>query len=33
MLHRLQLAGLAERIGNLTLGASRRPLTLYRLLL
>ncbi|GIH19732.1 hypothetical protein [Rugosimonospora africana] len=33
MLHRLELAGLAERIGNLTLGASGRPLTLYRLLL
>jgi hypothetical protein len=33
MLHRLELAGLAERAGNLTLGASGRPLTLYRLTL
>jgi hypothetical protein len=33
MLHRLELAGLAERIGNLTSGASGRPLTLYRLTL
>jgi hypothetical protein len=31
MLHRLELAGLAERTGNLTSGASGRPLTLYRL--
>jgi hypothetical protein len=33
MLHRLELAGLAERAGSLTLGASGRPLTLYRLTL
>lgn len=33
MLHRLELAGLAERTGNLTSGASGRPLTLYRLTL
>lgn len=31
MLHRLELAGLAERTGNLTTGTSGRPLTLYRL--
>ncbi len=31
MLHRLELAGLAERTGNLTSGTSGRPLTLYRL--
>lgn len=33
MLRRLELAGLAERTGNLTSGASGRPLTLYRLTL
>ncbi|MFG6191100.1 hypothetical protein ACFKCF_02215 [Nonomuraea sp. JJY05] len=33
MLHRLELAGLAERTGNLTSGTSGRPLTLYRLTL
>ncbi|GII92435.1 hypothetical protein [Sinosporangium siamense] len=33
MLHRLELAGLAERMGNLTSGTSGRPLTLYRLTL
>ncbi|MBF9128939.1 hypothetical protein I0C86_08070 [Plantactinospora sp. S1510] len=33
MLHRLELAGLAERTGNLALGTSGRPLTLYRLTL
>lgn len=33
MLHRLVLAGLAERTGNLTSGSSGRPLTLYRLTL
>lgn len=33
MLHRLELAGLAERMGNQTSGSSGRPLTLYRLLL
>ncbi|GAA0912959.1 hypothetical protein [Nonomuraea longicatena] len=33
MLHRLELAGLAERTGNLTSGSSGRPLTLYRLML
>ncbi|PZG12446.1 hypothetical protein C1J01_32810 [Nonomuraea aridisoli] len=33
MLHRLELAGLAERTGNLTSGSSGRPLTLYRLTL
>jgi hypothetical protein len=33
MLQRLELAGLAERTGNLTSGASGRPLTLYRLTL
>jgi hypothetical protein len=33
MLHRLELAGLAERTGNLTSGNSGRPLTLYRLTL
>ncbi|MGK5674260.1 hypothetical protein ACSNOB_15635 [Micromonospora sp. URMC 106] len=33
MLHRLELAGLAERTGNLASGASGRPLTLYRLTL
>jgi len=33
MLHRLELAGLAERTGNLSSGASGRPLTLYRLTL
>jgi hypothetical protein len=33
MLHRLELAGLAERTGNLTSGGSGRPLTLYRLTL
>lgn len=33
MLHRLELAGLAERTGNLTDGTSGRPLTLYRLTL
>ncbi|MCG5218438.1 hypothetical protein [Streptosporangium sp. KLBMP 9127] len=33
MLHRLELAGLAERTGNLTSGTSGRPLTLYRLML
>ena len=31
MLNRLELAGLAERTGNLTSGASGRPLTLYRI--
>lgn len=31
MLHRLELAGLAERTGNLTSGSCGRPLTLYRL--
>ncbi|MEV0229368.1 hypothetical protein [Nonomuraea sp. NPDC050786] len=33
MLHRLELAGLAERTGYLTSGSSGRPLTLYRLTL
>ncbi|GAA4468406.1 hypothetical protein [Phytohabitans houttuyneae] len=33
MLHRLELAGLAERAGNLASGTSGRPLTLYRLTL
>lgn len=33
MLHRLELAGLAERIGILTSGTSGRPLTLYHLTL
>ncbi|MFC7547694.1 hypothetical protein [Plantactinospora sp. GCM10030261] len=33
MLHRLELAGLAERTGNLASGGSGRPLTLYRLTL
>ncbi|MBO4207202.1 hypothetical protein [Micromonospora echinofusca] len=33
MLHRLELAGLAERLGNLSSGSSGRPLTLYRLTL
>jgi response regulator of citrate/malate metabolism len=33
LLHRLELAGLAERTGNLTSGGSGRPLTLYRLTL
>lgn len=33
MLHRLELAGLAERLGNLASGTSGRPLTLYRLTL
>ncbi|MCW3819235.1 hypothetical protein ONA91_32815 [Micromonospora sp. DR5-3] len=33
MLHRLELAGLAERTGNLSSGTSGRPLTLYRLTL
>lgn len=33
MLHRLELAGLAERTGNLASGTSGRPLTLYRLTL
>ncbi|NUO55722.1 MAG: hypothetical protein HOV71_26395 [Hamadaea sp.] len=33
MLHRLELAGLAERLGHLQSGASGRPLTLYRLTL
>ncbi|GAA5083125.1 hypothetical protein HNP84_010125 [Thermocatellispora tengchongensis] len=33
MLHRLELAGLAERTGNLTSGTSGRPLTMYRLTL
>lgn len=33
MLHRLELAGLAERAGHLTSGSSGRPLTLYRLTL
>lgn len=33
MLHRLELAGLAERTGNLSSGSSGRPLTLYRLTL
>ncbi|MGH3655511.1 MAG: hypothetical protein ACRDUA_02535, partial [Micromonosporaceae bacterium] len=33
MLHRLELAGLAERTGNLVSGGSGRPLTLYRLTL
>ncbi|WP_223166343.1 hypothetical protein [Nonomuraea sp. SYSU D8015] len=33
MLHRLELAGLAERTGSLTSGSSGRPLTLYRLTL
>ncbi|WP_328808083.1 hypothetical protein [Nonomuraea antri] len=33
MLRRLELAGLAERTGNLTSGSSGRPLTLYRLTL
>ncbi|MEU9508007.1 hypothetical protein AB0D32_17215 [Micromonospora sp. NPDC048170] len=33
MLHRLELAGLAERTGNLASGSSGRPLTLYRLTL
>lgn len=31
MLHRLELAGLAERTGNLSSGSSGRPLTLYRI--
>lgn len=31
MMHRMELAGLAERIGNLSSGASGRPRTLYRL--
>jgi hypothetical protein len=31
MLHRLELAGLAERTGNLLSGASGRPLTAYRI--
>lgn len=31
MLHRLELAGLAERHGNRPAGASGRPLTLYRI--
>lgn len=33
MLHRLELAGMAERTGNLSSGSSGRPLTLYRLIL
>lgn len=33
MLNRLELAGLAERTGSLTSGASGRPLTLYRITL
>ncbi|MEV6864963.1 hypothetical protein AB0M44_28635 [Streptosporangium subroseum] len=33
MLYRLELAGLAERTGNLSSGSSGRPLTLYRLTL
>ncbi|MFG1954032.1 hypothetical protein [Micromonospora sp. NPDC048830] len=33
MLHRLELAGLAERTGQLAAGTSGRPLTLYRLTL
>ncbi|NUT37505.1 MAG: hypothetical protein HOV79_31050, partial [Hamadaea sp.] len=33
MLHRLELAGLAERLGHLSSGGSGRPLTLYRLTL
>jgi hypothetical protein len=33
MLSRLELAGLAERMGSQTSGASGRPLTLYRLVL
>lgn len=33
MLNRLELAGLAERTGNLTSGGSGRPLTLYRITL
>ena len=33
MLHRLELAGLAERLGHLSSGESGRPLTLYRLTL
>ena len=33
MLHRLELAGLAERTGSLASGTSGRPLTLYRLML
>ncbi|MET9063665.1 hypothetical protein [Streptosporangium sandarakinum] len=33
MLHRLELAGMAERTGNLSSGSSGRPLTLYRLTL
>ncbi|WBB69236.1 hypothetical protein [Micromonospora sp. WMMD812] len=33
LLHRLELAGLAERTGNLASGTSGRPLTLYRLTL
>ncbi|GII92979.1 hypothetical protein [Sinosporangium siamense] len=33
MLHRLELADLAERTGSLTSGTSGRPLTLYRLML
>ncbi len=31
MLHRLELAGLAQRTGSLTSSGSGRPLTLYRL--
>jgi hypothetical protein len=33
MLHRLELAGLAQRTGNLASGTSGRPLTVYRLTL
>jgi hypothetical protein len=33
MLHRLELAGLAERTGKLASGTSGRPLTVYRLTL
>lgn len=33
MLYRLELAGLAQRTGNLASGSSGRPLTLYRLIL
>ncbi|WP_211588799.1 hypothetical protein, partial [Allorhizocola rhizosphaerae] len=33
MLHRLELAGLAQRLGHLSSGESGRPLTLYRLTL
>ncbi|MFF5213438.1 FaeA/PapI family transcriptional regulator [Streptosporangium sp. NPDC000396] len=33
MLHRLELAGLAERTGNLSRGSSGRPLAMYRLTL